>query len=81
MSFTSQRARKLRGDHLHLVFPLTVNKGKMPMSHEIIHECIKNLETDPMKTAVIKRTDVFINEEIGLFSTQIFIHSIQYFNI
>ena len=42
------------------------------MSHEIVHECLKQLETDPLKTAVIKRTDVFLFEDIGLFSAQIF---------
>ena len=72
MSFTSERARKLGGNHVHLVFPLTVNKGKVPMSHEIIHDCLKNLEKDPLKTAVIKRTDVFFIEEIGLISSQMF---------
>ena len=72
MSFTSERARKLGGNHLHLIFPLTVNKGRVEISHEIVHDCIKNLGNDPLKTAVIKRTDVFLIEEIGLFSAQIF---------
>ena len=43
MSFTSERARKLGGNHVHLVFPLTVNKGKVPMSHEIIQRLSKRL--------------------------------------
>ena len=72
MSFTSERSRKIGGNHLHLVFPLSVNPGRAQMSHEIFHDCLKTLEKDPLKTAVIKRTDVFFFEEIGLFSSQIF---------
>ena len=42
------------------------------MTHEIVYECLKSLENDKLKTAVLKRTDVFVIEEIGLFSCQIF---------
>ena len=89
MSFTSERARKLGGNHLHIVFPLKVSKGRIPMSHEIATDCLQVLQSDPLKEAVIKRTDVFFFEEIGLLSSQLFsaLDSIsavshgQYFNL
>ena len=72
MSFTSERARKLGGNHMHLVFPLAVNRGTVTLAHQIAQDCLKSLEKDPLKEAVVKRTDVFIYEEIGMLSTQTF---------
>jgi hypothetical protein len=66
------RAKKLGGNHLHLVFALAVAKGGVTVSSEIAHDCLKNLENDPMKKLLITRTDVFFFEEIGLLSAQIF---------
>ena len=72
LSFTSERARKLGGNHMHLVFPLSVSRSSVTVSHAIVYDCLKNLERDPLKQAVLKRTDVFIYEEIGLLSSQVF---------
>ena len=67
MSFTSERARKMKGNHLHIVFPLSVKPGKDPMTYEIIYDCIKNLENDLLKAAVIKRTDIFYWKKSACF--------------
>jgi PIF1-like helicase len=72
MSFTSERARKLGGNHLHLVFPFGVAHGRMSFSHTFASVCLGKLRLDPVKEALIKRTDVFIFEEIGLLSAEYF---------
>jgi hypothetical protein len=72
MSFTSERARKLGGTHLHLVFPFGVALGKVSFAHKFASVCLAKLRMDPMKEALIKRTDVFIFEEIGLLSAEYF---------
>jgi hypothetical protein len=72
MSLTSERARKLGGNHMHLVFPLTVSKGKTVLSNNMAFECLRRLHQDPMKMFLIKRTDVYVFEEIGIVSAQVF---------
>ena len=72
MSLTSERARKLGGNHLHLVFPLGVKRGGSTLSNGIAYDCFQKLKRDEMKKLVIKRTDVFVFEEIGLVSAQMF---------
>ena len=57
---------------MHLVFPLNVSRAAVTVSHGVVSECLSNLEKDPLKLAVIKRTDVFVYEEIGLLSSQMF---------
>jgi hypothetical protein len=41
-SFTSERARKLGGNHLHLVFPLNVSTGAVAVASLLAHDCVKN---------------------------------------
>ena len=72
MSFTSERARKLGGNHMHLVFPLPVSRAAVTVSHAVVSECLSKLEKDPLKLAVTKRTDVFVHKEISLLSSQTF---------
>jgi hypothetical protein len=59
MSLTSERARKLGGNHMHLVFPLPVNKARAFLSNTLAYDCLKTLNSDPMKKLIIKRADVF----------------------
>ena len=66
MSFMSERARKLSGSHLHLVFSFGVTHGRTSFAHTFASVCLAQLEKNPLKAALIKRTDVFIFEEIGL---------------
>ena len=73
MSWTSERARVLGGSHLHLVFPLVVNNNRSQFSQDIVNACMKRLEADPMKKSMLKRTDVFVFEEIGLLSGEYFV--------
>ena len=72
MSWTSERARKLGGNHLHLVFPIEVNKSRIAFSHAIAGQCLAQLNRSPMKKALIMRTDVFAWEELGLLSAEMF---------
>ena len=72
LSWTSERARKLGGNHLHLVFPLPVNTQTVTYSSGIASDCLSRLERDPVKRAVLKRTDVFVFEEIGMLSAEYF---------
>jgi len=72
MSFTSERARKLGGNHMHLVFPFGIQKGRIAFSHTYASSCLSQLDKDPLKKALLKRTDVFVFEEIGLLSAEYF---------
>jgi Helitron helicase-like domain at N-terminus/PIF1-like helicase len=72
MSFTSERSRKLGGSHMHLVFPFGVSSGRVTFSHGLAASCLSNLEKDPLRSALLKRTDVFVFEEIGLLSAEYF---------
>jgi hypothetical protein len=72
MSLTSQRSRQLGGNHLHLVFPFVVNANRVQFQHSMAASCLQRLDKDPVRTAIIKRTDIFIFEEIGLLSAEYF---------
>jgi len=72
MSWTSERGRKLGGNHLHIVFPLGVSNSKITFSSTIASSCLAKLQNDPLATAMLKRTDVFMFEEIGLLSAEFF---------
>ena len=73
MSWTSERARKLGGNHVHLVFPLIVNNNRLSFSQDIVNGCVKRLDADPLKRTMLRRTDVFVFEEIGLLSAEYFV--------
>jgi len=72
MSYTSERARKLGGNHLQMVFPFGVTTGHIAFSHTYAARCLSQLEKDPVKKYLIRRTDVFIFEDIGLVSAEYF---------
>jgi hypothetical protein len=72
MSWTSERARQLGGNHLHLVFPLEVYSSRINFAHNISSSCLRQLQQDPLKEVMLKRTDVFVFEEIGLLSAEYF---------
>lgn len=73
MSFTSDRARKHGGSHLHLVFAYGVNRGRFVFfSQNYVTLCLAQLGKDPEKKAILMRTDVFVFEEIGLLSAEYF---------
>jgi AAA domain len=73
MSWTSERARKLGGSHLHLVFPLQVSQQRIMCSTSVAYRCLASLDKDPLRKAMIIRTDVFVFEEIGLLSSEYFV--------
>ena len=70
MSWTSERARKLGGNHLHLVFPLQVSTRRTLIASDIANNCLAALDRSPMKKAMLARTDMFFFEEIGLLSSE-----------
>jgi hypothetical protein len=41
-------------------------------SYSLAASCLSNLEKDPLRTALLQRTDVFVFEEIGLLSAEYF---------
>ena len=73
MSWTSERARKLGGNRIHLVFPLLVTKSRISFTQDIVNGCLQRLERDPAKKTMMRRTDVFIIEELGLISSEYFV--------
>ena len=73
MSWTSERARKLGGNHLHLVFPLEVSSANVLFSQSIAEQCLGRLQADALKQSLLKRTDVFVIEEIGMISAEYFV--------
>jgi PIF1-like helicase len=73
MAWTSERARKVGGSHLHLVFPLAVTNNRLSFSQDIVNDCLRRLERDTSRREMLKRTDVFIFEEIGLLSAEYFV--------
>jgi hypothetical protein len=72
ISWTSHRSRVLGGRHLHLCFPLPVKQGVLYLADGLATECLRVLDKDPLKKAVIMRTDIFFFEEIGMLSAEHF---------
>ena len=72
MSLTSERARKLGGSHLHLVFPFGGSHTRIAFSHSYAAICLSQLEKDPLKKALLKRSDVLVFEEVRLLSAEYF---------
>jgi len=72
MSLTSERARNLVAMHLHLVFPFGVSNSSITFSHNLAATCLANLEKEPVKASLVRRTDLFVFEEIGLLSAEYF---------
>jgi len=58
MSWTSESARKLGGNHLHLVFLLDVGNKQFLFPRQS-QASLAKLDNDPQQLAMIKRTDVF----------------------
>lgn len=73
LSWTSERARKVGGNHVHLVFPLSVTNNRLSFSQDIVNGCLRRLEKDASRRELLKRTDVFVFEEIGLLSAEYFV--------
>ncbi|CAG0901954.1 unnamed protein product [Cyprideis torosa] len=71
-SLASERSRSCGGRHIHLLFPMrvTMNKRNHPLLDA--QDCIRNLTKNPIKLLILQRTNVFIFEEIGLVSSEMF---------
>ncbi|CAG0890579.1 unnamed protein product [Cyprideis torosa] len=71
-SLASERSRSCGGRHIHLLFPMMVSMNRR--SHPLLdaQDCIRNLTKNPIKLLILQRTNVFIFEEIGLVSAEMF---------
>lgn len=72
VSIGSERARALGGDHVHLLFPIPVVRGRQVTPQQLAQSCLARLLHDPMKETLLRRIDLFIFEEIGLLSAELF---------
>ncbi|CAG0901418.1 unnamed protein product [Cyprideis torosa] len=71
-SLASERSRSCGGRHIHLLFPMTVTRNTR--NHPLLdaQDCIRNLAKNPMKLLILQRTNVFVVEEIGLVSAEMY---------
>jgi hypothetical protein len=73
LSWTSERARQLGGNHLHIVFPFGVFNDYTTSANSLACSCLGNLNKDPLKKLLLIRTDIFVFEEIGMLSAEYFV--------
>nr|XP_039271517.1 uncharacterized protein LOC120345964 isoform X2 [Styela clava] len=72
LSLTSERARSLGGIHIHQVFPLPVTEKYNKSPDKSYCHMMQSLSKSGKKMVLLQRTDIFIFEEIGLISAEIY---------
>lgn len=73
MSITSDRARTLGGEHVHLQIPLDTSSGCKRFPPQMVKNAVRRLlETSPEKGALLRRANVIFIEEIGFMSMQMY---------
>ena len=72
VSLTSERARQLGGEHIHLLFGLPVSESHLESAESLVDKCLYNLHHSPVKLAFLKSLDVVFFEEISLLSSQMY---------
>ena len=79
MAMTSERARKMAGEHAHLLFNIPV------LHHQTVtftaEHMLFSLAKQPIKMAFLQHMDVILIAEIGLISSSCSEQSIQYYDI
>ena len=70
-ALTSQRARTVGGEHVHLMFGIPVSSGNVTSSSETFQIAQLNLMKKPVRMVALKRLQVLFIEEIGLFSSEL----------
>lgn len=69
-AFTSERARRLAGEHLHLLFDIKGSTFRNLDVRWLSEESIRALQRHPIKMAFLQRIDVLFIDEIGLISAE-----------
>jgi hypothetical protein len=72
VAMTSERARRLGGEHIHLLFGMPVIEEKRHTISSMAESTIFRLQRTPVRMAALQRIDVLLIEEIGLVSAEMF---------
>jgi predicted GIY-YIG superfamily endonuclease len=72
IAMTSERARRLGGEHIHLLFGLPVLDNKKHTISSMAETTLFHLGRSPIRLAALQRIDVLCIEEIGLVSAETF---------
>ena len=71
-AITSERARRLGGIHIHMLFHIPVLKPHVQTIQHIVSSALMSLSKKPVQLAMLQRLKVLFIEEIGLLSAQLF---------
>ena len=69
-AITSERARKLGGQHLHFLFGIPVQQGRICTVHSWASSTLVYLARNPIRYAYLKRLKVILFEEFSLLSSE-----------
>ena len=72
LTFTAERAQMLGGQHIHLLFGIPVVAKGVYTVNNIAEMTLGTLAKNPLKMEALCRIQVFILEEIGLVSAEMF---------
>ena len=72
MALTSERARALGGCHIHELYPMEVTHGREKSTELSYTNLVRKLKRNGQKMVLLQRNDVFLIEEAGLISAEIF---------
>ena len=72
VAVTSERSRRLGGQHLHMVFCLPVMQVHFCTVNGIASKTLVNLAKNPLRLAILQRLEIMFFEEIGLLSAEMF---------
>ncbi|XP_014681905.1 PREDICTED: ATP-dependent DNA helicase PIF1-like, partial [Priapulus caudatus] len=72
VAITSERARRLGGEHIHLLFNIPILDAKRHTISTMAETTLFRLLHSPIRLAALQRIDVLVIEEIGLVSAEIF---------
>uniref|UniRef100_UPI00358E8AEA uncharacterized protein n=1 Tax=Myxine glutinosa TaxID=7769 RepID=UPI00358E8AEA len=72
VAYTSERARCLGGEHLHLITGMPVVDLGTRTVRRIAEQCLHNLARSPLKMQALRRIKIMFVEEIGLIPGELF---------
>ena len=68
VAITSERARKMGGEHLHMLFCIPVQQGYIYTVHSVASKAILSLARNPIRLAILQRLRIILFEEMSLLS-------------
>ena len=71
-AITSERARRLGGTHIHMLFHIPVLNANVQTVQNIVSKALLSLSKKPVQLAMLQRLKVLFIEEIGVLSAQLF---------